>query len=155
MIIFELTRDPVQNLPCTLGVLRIGDQKFQTIERPWMPNLAGGLSGAPFLSCVSPGLYKLERFVRPSGEKVFILSNPQLDVYQRPADIPKGREAASRYLVLIHTANYVENVVGCIGPGLKRYHDGKEWMVTESKNAMIAIRNAVGNDLDLKLRIEQ
>lgn len=154
MIIFELTRDVGQNLPCTQGVMRCGELKLQTIERPWIPSTVGGLGGEPFRSCVPPGLYKLERFTRPSGEKVFMLTNPQLDIYGLERDIPSSRKGLARYLCLIHTANYVHDVVGCIGPGMKRYHDGHEWMVTDSKSAMIALRNTVGSDFDLKLRIQ-
>lgn len=154
MIIFELTRDPPQNLPCSLGVLRVGELKLQTIERPWIPSSNGGHGGEPFKSCVPPGLYKLERWTRPSGEKVFIMTNPQLDIYGLERDIPESRRGIARDLCLIHTANYVHDVLGCVGPGLKRYFDAREWMVTESKNAMIALRNTVGNDLDLKLRIQ-
>lgn len=154
MILFELTRDPPQNLPCTLGVLRVAGHKFQTIERPWIPHPDGGLGGKNFESCVPPGFYRLERWVRPSGEKVLMLRNQELDVYGLPAEIPTARKGKARDLVLMHVANYVHDVVGCIGPGLERVHDGREWMVTRSRDAMIAIRALVGNDTDLKLRIE-
>lgn len=154
MILFELQRDPPSGLPCTLGVLKVSGLKFQTIERPWVPNTHGGKSGEKFQSCVAPGLYRLERFSRPSGERVFILSNPLLDVYQHDTDVPKGMEQSARTLVLVHTANYVEDVVGCIGPGLSRFYDGRRWMIQESKAAMKIIRDVVGNDLDIKLRID-
>jgi hypothetical protein len=142
---------------CTLGVLTVGDRRFQTIERPWVDNTFGGKSGAKFVSCVAPGLYRVERFVRPSGEKAFILSNPELDVYRSDEEVEqcsKGTDLC-RTRVLMHIANYVEDVVGCIGVGEERKYVAYKWMVTKSKQSMALLRSLIGSDLDLKLRIEQ
>lgn len=99
---------------CTRGVLKIGHQSFQTIERPWIKNneSAGGL---PFESCVPDGTYRLRAYVRPSGKKAFILSNPDLGVYEQAEDRPFDN---GRYLILIHPGNSTADVVGCIAPGL-------------------------------------
>lgn len=99
---------------CTRGVLTIGQQSFQTVERPWVKNkdYAGGL---PFESCVPDGTYRLRAYTRPSGKKAFILSNPELGVYEQAEDRPDGK---GRYLILIHPGNTTADVVGCIAPGL-------------------------------------
>lgn len=100
---------------CTRGEMFIGEHTFQTIERPWVknPEAAGGL---PFKSCVPDGEYRMRSFVRPSGDKVMILSNPDLGVYEQEADMPEPGKG--RYLILIHVGNNVEDVVGCIAPGM-------------------------------------
>ena len=99
---------------CTRGVLTIGQQSFQTIERPWVKNneFAGGL---PFESCVPDGTYRLRAYTRPSGKKAFILSNSELGVYEQAEDRPHDK---GRYLILIHPGNTTADVVGCIAPGL-------------------------------------
>ena len=153
-MLLTLTRD--QYLPeCTLGVLDVAGKKFFTIERTWLPDPVCK-SGRKYESCVSEGTYLLHNFTRPSGEKVFMLSNPQLDVYEFPADVPKGRENSTRTLVLIHAANFVHDVIGCIGPGLSRTKvNGKEWMVTESREAMNQIRTLINSTYNLSLLIQK
>lgn len=99
----------------TEGVLIVGEYRLATIERPWFPGPDPG--GAPFKSCVPDAEYQLVPFTRPSGEEVYALINPELGVYLHQADRP---HATGRYLILIHTGNWVTDVVGCIAPGLKR-----------------------------------
>lgn len=152
-MILTLTRD-LSDASATLGMLEANGKKFATIERPWIPNAHGGLSGEKYKSCVAAGEYRLEQHERPSGEKAFILSNPALDVYRTPAEVPAGREAATRTLVLIHAGNYVHDVIGCIAPGLTRYAGPLGWMVTSSREAMNQLRSVVGNTFDLRLVIK-
>lgn len=152
MILFEIKRD-TYTAQETVGVLRVGESKFQTMELPWIEDPNGGRGGHPFLSCVAPGQYRLERHTRPSGEKAFILSNPTLDIYQIPDDIPKDKPSA-RSLCLIHAANWAYELHGCIGPGKERTKQPARWMVTESRAAMNELRTLIGSDLDLQLRIE-
>ncbi len=99
----------------TEGVLTVADHGLATIERPWVPWHT--LGGKPFASCVPDGEYKLEPWTRPNRGEVYILSNPELGVYRLDGDRIGG---VGRYLVLIHVANWVTNVVGCIGPGTRR-----------------------------------
>ncbi len=58
----------------TEGRLLVADQQYATIERPWRGN-------ERFVSCIPDGEYMLEPWDRPNGDKVFILVNPDLDVY--------------------------------------------------------------------------
>jgi hypothetical protein len=99
---------------CTRGVMNIGHQSFQTIERPWVKNneFAGGL---PFESCIPDGTYTLRAYTRPSGKKAFILSNPSLGVFEQKEDRPGDN---GRYLILIHPGNTVADIVGCVAPGM-------------------------------------
>lgn len=152
-MILTLVRD--QYLPdCTLGTLEVMGRKFFTIERPWIPDPVGK-AGVKYRSCVCEGAYRLTPVVRPSGEKAFSLSNPMLDVYQYPSDVPKGREAFTRTLVLIHAANFVYDVIGCIGPGLERTRTNDGWMVTNSRDAMNQIRTLVASRFDITLTIQK
>lgn len=102
-----------------------------TIERPWIegPDL-GGMS---FKSCVPDGLYQLIPHTRPNGDKVVALVNPDLGVWYQKDDRP---DTWGRYLVLCHSANFVEHVVGCIGPGADRTIYDNRRMVTSSRATM-------------------
>lgn len=102
-----------------------------TIERPWIAGLNPG--GMPFESCVPDGIYQLVPHTRPSGRKVVALVNPDLGVWYQKEDRPNPW---GRYLVLIHSGNYVENVVGCIAPGETRTIADNRRMVTSSRATM-------------------
>lgn len=138
----------------TLGKLTVGAHRLDTMERGWVPNPDGGRSGARFVSCVAPGIYRL---LRHSSEKYplsWALVNPALDVYHQPDDVPKGRELQARVAILIHAGNYWHDFLGCIGPGRGRVmHRPGEWMVTQSRDAMNLIKTVVGAQLDLTLEI--
>lgn len=154
MILMFLKRDTKTTKEC-VGTLTVGSLRLQTIERPWVPHPNGGKAGAKFISCVPPGLYRVERFRRPSGERALILSAPELGVYGLPENVPTGQEQLVRTLCLIHTANFSYEVNGCIGPGLTRSKTPEWWMVANSREAMNRLRSAVGTDLEIKLRIEE
>ena len=110
---------------CTRGEMFIGEHTFHSLPQVCNgtaqlqighrenPEAAGGL---PFKSCVPDGEYRMRSFVRPSGDKVMILSNPDLGVYEQEADMLEPGKG--RYLILIHVGNNVEDVVGCIAPGM-------------------------------------
>lgn len=138
----------------TEGVLSVGDFDLATIERPWIAGETPG--GKPFASCVPDGEYILEPWVRPSGKEVYILYNPDLGVWKEKADRPFG---VGRYLVLIHIANYARNVVGCIGPGMRRslLMDKKigayERAVSGSGEAMRVLRSQLGREGKHRLTI--
>lgn len=101
----------------TEGLLTVGDLKLVTIEQPWVPNPNGAGGGLPFNSCVPEGMYELRPWIRPSGAEAYILFSPQLGVYLLPEDHPEGK---GRDLCLFHSGNWVDDVVGCIAPGLFR-----------------------------------
>lgn len=106
------------------------DEYVFTLERPWVVGLPGGM---PFESCVPDGEYELIPHQRPNGDRVYALRNPDLSVYYTDQE-RAGRDG--RYLILIHTANWVEEIVGCIAPGLVRTIASNKRMVRSSRNAM-------------------
>ncbi len=96
----------------TLGVLTHNGETLHTIERPWLPGLPGGL---PFVSCVPDGRYQLLEHVRAGGDRVPAMRNPDLGVYYSERSVPSE---GGRYLCLLHSANWVRQVQGCIAPGI-------------------------------------
>lgn len=87
----------------------------------------------PFESCVPDGLYELLPHERPNGDYVFALRNPDLAVYYTEQE--RGSKPG-RYLILIHSANWVEQIIGCIAPGLVRTIANNKIMVRSSRLAM-------------------
>lgn len=112
-----LTMDRFSYAPTeTEGLLHVEGYEFPTMERPWIPWKNPG--GKPFESCVPDGEYSLEPFVRErDGSAVYALVNHSLGVYRDQGTMKMN---PGRYSCLIHAANFVFQVVGCIAPGLKR-----------------------------------
>ena len=92
----------------TLGVLLVGKLRLYTVERPWKDNVQ-------FKSCIPVGTYKVKLITRPSGKLAFELQN-----------------VMGRTHILIHPGNDVQDVVGCIAPGLTPFSEG----VHSSRKAM-------------------
>lgn len=101
-----------------------------TLERPWIAGLPGGM---PFKSCVPDGEYELVPHRRKNGDSVLALRNPDLGVYYSKAE--RG-DRSGRYKILIHSANWVEQISGCIAPGLVRTISENRVMVRSSREAM-------------------
>lgn len=138
----------------TEGILRAGPYELATIECPWIPAETRG--GLPFRSCVPDGEYDLEPWTRPKGEEVYRLYNPDLGVYRSPQERPNGE---GRYLILMHIANWVSDVRGCIAPGLHRAFlinrsmGRSEPSVSNSGDAMKILNDLLGRDSIHTLRI--
>ena len=99
----------------TIGDLQVGRVTFATIERPWIENPAGP-GGMPRKSCVPPGLYSVIPHHSVHFPNTYAIVNHKLGVYYQPADVPHG-QAWGRVAILLHVANRVRNVIGCIGVG--------------------------------------
>jgi len=161
MIALRLTRE-LLTPACTRGALEVFNPdgslalSLFTIEKPWLPSKSGGKAGEPFRSCIGPGTYALSPFVRPNGDRVWVLSNPDLDVFKLDTDIPKNRKATGRFLILIHVANRARDVVGCIGPGrsARTEADGTV-MVTQSREAMQLLHKALDGRRQLEIEIKE
>lgn len=81
----------------TIGFLEIEEGEFAcyTIERPWLGN-------RPDVSCIPEGVYPviLSRYNRGDYDCYEVLSVPR------------------RTLIKFHIANTMDDLMGCIGPGL-------------------------------------
>lgn len=147
-----LNRD-LRTTDFSVGVLEIAGKKFHTMERPWIPDPLGGIAGKKYESCIPYGTYRVEHWDSVKFGKVFILSNPLLGVYRLPSDVPKGQEATTRTLCLIHAGNYVHDVIGCVAVGKGRLKSGKAWMIVNSREALNEVRTLVGTRIDVTLTI--
>jgi hypothetical protein len=139
----RLRRDEYSG-PSTTGLLHFDDHVLHTLERPWLPTDPGG---RPNESCVPAGHYQLINHKRPNGDDVVALVNHGLGVYYLPDERPNG---VGRSLILIHVANYVHQIVGCIAPGMGATVTDQGRMVTSSRQAMGILMDWIdGDDVDL------
>jgi hypothetical protein len=100
----------------TEGLLTVSDHVLATLERPWIT--AAYLGGKPFESCIPDGMYALEPYFRAkNNEAAYRLINHELGVYGSQ-DSMGGNPG--RYDCLVHSANFVHQVVGCIAVGTNR-----------------------------------
>ncbi len=94
---FTLIRDQLGE-KSTPGKFFLPDGSFlvHSLERPWLNNQRK-------VSCIPPGRYQLKkRYSQKFGWHLWL------------QDVP------GRSLILIHTANYVRQLQGCIAPGLRK-----------------------------------
>jgi hypothetical protein len=134
----------------TFGELRLdGSLLCYTVERPWIGVDESGSyaypAGKPFDSCIPAGLYELKPWDSDKHPDTLCLVNEMLSVFQYD-------EGYGRYGILIHTANWMSDVEGCIGFGkdlayARDRYGVNRWMVTHSgdttKNilALLKMRN--------------
>lgn len=114
----------------TFGQLVVQDWSCVTVERPWQNN-------EPDTSCIPPGRYQLEPHSSTAHPDTWALVNHELGVYHY-AD-----PQAKRFAILIHPANYMQDVQGCIGPGKSFAANGGRWMVTHSRSTMGELRRKI------------
>jgi hypothetical protein len=128
----------------TAGLLFVDDLTLVTIERPWIPaaDPRRDRGGAKNRSCVPLGVYKLVRHNSEAHPMTWALVNHELDVVHYEGDDHDPDE--DRATCLLHVANYVHNVIGCIGPGTRAEMDPRfGYCVRESRKAMELIRQAL------------
>lgn len=142
-----LVRD-IRHSTVTLGWLTLGNRKWATLERPFIVCPHGGKGGLKSKSCVPVGEYRLYPHDTEAFPKVWALVNPSLDVYHYPHEVPKFKEGVARTAVLIHVANWVHELRGCIAIGTTRQKDTADtWMVKNSRDAINQLRMAMGNEM--------
>jgi len=141
----------------TLGrILVDAARTIHTLERPWMPFVALGdlpidelpPCGRKGVSCVPPGRYKLVRHSTEAHPNTYALVNPALWVYHQDDDVPFAQRGRARTAVLIHPANYVNELRGCIAPGMTRSGE----TVQSSRAACVLLLRAlevVGDGLEI------
>lgn len=152
-MILTIRREP--SAPdATIGTLEVVGKKLFTIEPGWVPHPAGGPAGAPYVSRVPAGTYRMEPFKMPSGEKAYVISNPVAGVFALPFQIPKPQRGMLRSRVTIRAANYAFEAVDAIGVGLERTKTSMGWKLERSLDALNILRTVVNQTLDLTLVIE-
>ena len=97
MLHLERTRRPTQ----TDGVLYMpSGRAFKTLERPWKNNV-------PFTSCVPDGMYKITPWRSPRHGDCYILEGEGV-----------GHTKGWRTHILLHPANSIAELQGCVALGL-------------------------------------
>lgn len=86
----------------TFGVLTFGDFTCFTVERPWLNNQAK-------VSCIPEGDYTAIAYNSPKFGSVFAITGGTVSLY------PDSTHARSA--VLIHPANTMDDLEGCVGLG--------------------------------------
>lgn len=103
--------------------------RIYSLERPWVPEnrvcrATPGQKplvapcGVKGVSCVPPGIYKLESHMSEDHPGTLALFNPDLWVYHTEYEVPPHQKGFARTAVLIHPATWPEQLRGCIAPGL-------------------------------------
>jgi hypothetical protein len=131
----------------TFGALSWSDDQVEliTLERPWVPAEDGSPGGHPMTSCVPPGVYRLVLHDTAKHPQTWALVNESLGVFHEPGDAPAGFIGTPRFACLIHSANLVHQLEGCIGVGLSRgtWPDSGEPDITSSVAAFARLKAAV------------
>jgi hypothetical protein len=123
-----------QNSECTQGTLVLPDSILYTLELPWLEE-PGFPGGAPDRSCVPDGLYQLALHDTAKHPKTFALVNRDLGVIHEPdSTFPHARVAC-----LIHAANFVSDLEGCIGVGTAAGY----CTIRNSQYALVEFKNQI------------
>jgi len=109
----------------TFGELIIRNKKFYTVERPWADN-------KPNVSCVPIGTYQLVDHSSQAHPNTFALVNEEMGVYHFKHEMKKSGD---RWGIVIHVANTIDDIEGCIGVGYNYGVVYTRWAVKQSRDA--------------------
>lgn len=121
---------------CCVGSIDIFGSALQTLERPWVGGPKGGTKG---FSCIPAGKYQLVKHDTEAYPRSFALVNEALGVYH--LTVPSGEQG--RTACLIHAANYVQELRGCIALGMSREPYMGSYCVRQSRAAINNFYNRV------------
>ena len=93
-------------------------------------------NNTPFTSCVPTGRYELIPFSSKKYGEVLSLSNSENNIYVKKEDTVY---VTDRYGILIHSANWANQLQGCIAPGKDLSFSNNSFMVTNSKNTLSSL----------------
>ena len=102
-----------------------------TLERPWANNI-------PFISCIPTGEYQCAGFTGKKFKEVWEIQN-----------VP------NRTYILIHKANKVAELQGCIAIGLGLYTRNFEIRLSDSRGAYKALQAFLPLSFSLKIKDDQ
>jgi hypothetical protein len=136
----ELVRD-VAEASFSYGTITIGSLVLQTLELPWRPE-PGSLCGRPDRSCLPAATYQLALHDSAAHPKTWALVNEDLNVYHElPANLRPG--CIARSACLIHVANYVSQLEGCIAVGRNRSDLSQVAAIWQSADAFRALQSVL------------
>ena len=124
----KLKRSYLDN--CTTGKIYFNSEFIcYTLEKPWDNNEKN-------ISCIPAGVYQLEPYQSAKYKDCFALTCFNLNVGLT--------DKFHRTFILIHSANYVEQLEGCIAPGLQLRQeisgDQEKCSVIYSRDALAKLR---------------
>ena len=92
-----------------------------TVERPWLDN-------KPTVSCIPTGVYRCQprKYYRGGYEAIEVIEVPD------------------RSYILIHRGNTMDDLAGCIAPGLHLGYVSNKWAVTNSREAFAQVMDELG-----------
>ena len=102
------------------GKLTYDDFTCYTVERPWENNL-------PRVSCIPTGNYTLKWYDSPKFGRTLAVEGGTVSLF------PSRRH--QRSAILIHPANTMDDLLGCIGLGYILGFYKNKWAVLNSKKA--------------------
>ena len=138
---FILTRFCYSQDMGTFGILEAPNFKCLTVEDPWKNNEQAK-------SCIPEGVYQCKRTSRPKHGNTFVIINEELGI----AEYPK---LGMRDSCLMHTANTILDVEGCIGLGEKNGCLGSLWSVLDSRTAFSRFMQFMDGTDEFQLSIIQ
>lgn len=105
-----------------------------TLERPWADN-------EPYVSCFPEGLYRLVPFhSRKFGIDTFAFEGATVSVQPDPQ--------YQRNLCIIHGANWVHQLQGCVAPGTEASILQDKLAVTRSQSALNTLLQAIYEEIE-------
>lgn len=113
------------------GKLTIAQHTFYTLERPWLNN-------KPFSSCVPCGAYALKKYQSNKFGPCWALDNHDLNV--------SLYDTTKRYAILIHSANRVTELQGCIALGSTLEFFNSTLFLKNSKATINSFNALLAND---------
>ena len=117
----------------TFGDLVLGGEKLcEVLERPWLDN-------KPFESCIPEGEYIMQWYDSPKFGRTIALTGGTVSLFKSASH--------SRYGILIHIANRVSELQGCLAPGRRLGVLGKEWAVMASGDALRRILPIIDREI--------
>lgn len=140
----KLFRDS-SSAAATTGYFDTQPHRIFTLERPWVSAEPFAPCGQKGVSCIPPGRYLLVPHNTEAHPHTVALVNPDLWVYHLDEDVPAALRGAARTTVLIHPANYVSELRGCIAPGWTR--EGET--VRESRRAFAQLALAWPDQIEI------
>ena len=144
-----IERKPSRATHCESFLTLASNSVLAGIERPWIENPTGTPGGKPFESCVPVGVYETRPHTR-SNAQVIALINHDLGVYYLEDDMPAE---GGRFLILLHVANWVNEIVGCCAPGLYHADSANGRMVSSSGTAMRRLMQFIdGDDCEVEIK---
>jgi len=139
----ELVLDRTLYDDASVGALAGEALKLTTLELPWVPDLLApcGVKGR---SCVPVGAYALVPHHSEKHPQSWALVNHDLWVYHQDEEVPADRKGLARTECLLHIANYVRQLEGCIAVGLYMAEDARHVrMLQNSTMGMSRLRAAL------------